>query len=37
VRRVAKERNKQEETTTCEQEWQSKLATHSKQQMDAIR
>ncbi len=27
----------EKETTRREQEWQSKLATHSKQEMDAIR
>jgi hypothetical protein len=37
VRRVAKERKKQKKATRREQEWQSKLATHSEQQMDAIR
>jgi len=37
ARRAAKERKKQEEATRREQEWQAKLATHSEQQMDAIR
>jgi len=37
ARRAAKERKKQEEATRREQEWQSKLATHSEQQMDTIR
>jgi hypothetical protein len=37
ARRAAKDRKKQEESTRREQEWQAKLATHSEQQMDAIR